>query len=30
MSDEEVLVKFYGGRAEYLSGKVYKVGDKRL
>ena len=30
MTVEEALIKFYGGKPQYLGGKLYKIGDKRV
>ena len=30
MNVEDVLIKYYGGRAEYSGGRLYRIGDKRV
>lgn len=30
MTDEEVLIKYYGGKAQYNCGKLYKIGERRV
>ena len=30
MTDEEALIKYYGGRPQYSFGKLSKIGDRRV
>lgn len=30
MTIEDALIKYYGGRAEYSCGRLYRIGDKRV
>ena len=30
VTDEEVLIKYYGGKAQYNCGKLYKIGERRV
>ncbi len=30
MTIEEVLVKFYGEEAQYVVGRLYRIGDKKV
>lgn len=30
MTIEEVLVKYYGEEAQYVVGRLYKIGDKKV
>ena len=30
MTDEEALIKYYGRRPQYLSGKLSKIGERRV
>lgn len=30
MTDEEVLIAYFGGKPQYSGGKLYKIGDMRV
>ena len=30
MTDQEALIKYYGGRPQYTCGKLSKIGDRRV
>ena len=30
MTVEEALIKYYGERAQYSGGKLYKIGERRV
>ena len=30
MTDEEIVIKYFGGRPQYIGSKLYKIGDMRV